>query len=288
MFMTFTFRPANSSPLMLAEYVRLFQGCFPNAAHLDEGYLHWLYEANPVGQVIGMDAFFGDRLVAHYACIPTEIELSGYPVRAMLSLNTATHPDFQGKGLFTQLADNTYQLGHSLGVTVVFGVANANSTPGFVRKLGFQLVRQLDACVGLGAPVRIDWSRVPSMSQFRRLWSPAQLKWRAQSPANALVISTGAGGIATISAKTDHTGFRAWGQLPLPEPVTVGMTPVLPAFNLFLGLLPEGTYRQGLSRRVPDRLRPSPLNLIFRHLGDASTTLDPGNVCFGFCDFDAY
>lgn len=290
--MTFTFRNADASSTMLKDYVQLFQACFPNARHLNAGYLQWLYQANPSGQVIGMDAFSGDRLAAHYACIPAEIELYGKPVRAMLSLNTATHPDFQGNGLFTQLADKTYQLGHEQGVAAVFGVANANSTPGFIRKLGFQLVRPLEARIGLGRPVRADWDKVPSASQFRRLWSPAQLEWRAKNPVNPLAVATDSSGVASVTARTDRPGFRAWGQLRVAgaagSPVTIGKSPALPSFKLFLGLLPENTYRHGLSGRIPDRLRPSPLNLIFRHLGQPDATLDPAHICFGFCDFDAY
>lgn len=283
----FTFKPALGSSHMLDQYSRLFQACFPGVNHLDPTYLHWLYVMNPSGSVIGMDAFHGDRLAAHYACIPVEIEFKGQPVRAMLSLNTATHPDFQGKGLFTQLAERTYELGHSQGMFAVYGVANANSTPGFLRKLGFQLVRPLDARVGLGAPVQVEWSRVSASAQFRRIWSPSQVQWRARNPANPLTISTDVVGIATITAKTDHKGFRAWSRMPVHESLMIGVTHRVPALNLFLGLLPDNTYHRGICIRVPNRFRPSPLNLIFRHL-EGGEMLDPRNVCFSFVDFDAY
>jgi hypothetical protein len=39
---------------------------------------------------------------------------------------------------------------------------------------------------------------------------------------------------------------------------------------------------------IPQRLRPSPLNLIYRSLSGRAPQLDPSNIRFTFLDFDAY
>src|SRR5579859_5968770 len=107
----FTFQPVATTPEALSRYAALFLKCFPGTSHLNEKYLEWLYARNPAGPVVGMDAMAGDVLAAHYVCIPAQIWLENVQVKALLSLNTATHPDFQGKGLFTTLAQKTYELG---------------------------------------------------------------------------------------------------------------------------------------------------------------------------------
>jgi len=284
----FDFRPVATDPQSLARYVALFARCFPGATHLHEAYLEWLYLRNPAGKVVGMDAIAGDDLAAHYVCIPANVWLGGRQTRALLSLNTATHPDYQGKGLFTALAQKTYELGASQGCSAVYGVANANSTPGFTRKLGFALVAPLEARVGLGQVTRTDWDAVKARAAFRHDWSQEHLAWRAASPTNPLFVGGQDAGGSVLFARTDKPGIMvegetgvalASGALPQKSPSPL---------RLYLGLSPSGTARHGLSMAVPDRLRPSPLNLIYRSLDDAVPALPATEVQFNFLDFDAY
>jgi GNAT superfamily N-acetyltransferase len=126
--------------------------------------------ANPDGRAVGFDAWDGERLAAHYVCVPARARVDGRLVPVLLSLNTATHPRLPGQGLFTKLAAMTFEAAGEAGFDGVYGVANANSTPGFIRKLGFQLVRPLDA--------RSGWADLrhgrpgPAALSFERSWSP--------------------------------------------------------------------------------------------------------------------
>ena len=128
--------------------------------------------------MVGYNAWEAGRLAAHYACVPAHVHALGAPRRALLSLNTATHPEFQGRGLFTKLADHTYAAAAASGFELVYGAANASSTPGFVRKLGFQLVAPLDSRIGAGRLGRIDWPRAQAQAAFARSWSEPELAWR--------------------------------------------------------------------------------------------------------------
>jgi GNAT superfamily N-acetyltransferase len=284
----YSFQAVNGHPDSLKKYAVLFKACFPTATHLDAAYLNWLYNLNPCGGVVGIDAFAGDSLAAHYACVPVDAWHEGQPVRALLSLNTATHPEHQGKGLFTRLAEMTYDAGHAAGATVVFGVANANSTPGFVRKLGFQLVSPLDARLALGRPVVVNRDEAVARAQFRRVWTEEQLQWRMANPANPLRLSRNDAHGSTLLSRTGYLGIYAWGEtsVHLGEKAQVS-SPLSPG-RLFLGLYPSGTWRNGVGAKIPDRFRPSPLNLIFRHLNASASVLSAEHVCFNYLDFDAY
>lgn len=272
----------------LEAYSNLFAVCFPGAKHLRKDYLRWLYVANPAGRMLGFNAFFEGRLVAHYACVPASVKVTGIKRRAILSLNTATHPDFQGRGLFTRLADQTYEAATALGIDLVFGVANAKSTQGFVRKLGFQLVAPLESRVGIGRLGTIDWPGALAAADFRRTWTQAELQWRLSNPANpvrALDLGDGAMG---FSAATGRPLVRAWAELPEQALAgAIGPRPWPGGPRVFLGTFPRQLLRPAMYFRLPEALRPSPLNFIIRGLS-GPLSVDRDALLVSFLDFDAF
>jgi len=81
--------------------------------------------------------------------------------------------------------------------------------------------------------------------------------------------------------------LRAYGELPLAGETTE-VRFELPRLRLFLGLFPAGSCSYSGYFNIPARLRPSPLNMIFRDLSLQTPSLDPGRVLFSFMNFDAY
>lgn len=272
----------------LASYESLFRSCFPNASHLNVAYLEWLYAGNPAGHVIGCDAWEGDTLAAHYACVPVDAKIGGRPARVMLSLNTATHPDFQGKGLFTRLADATYEAGATAGLAAVYGVANTNSTPGFLRKLGFGLVRPLDARIGIGRIDIADPATLRADSSFHRDWSPLSLRWRIANPARPYRLVRLSGGGVGAEAPTGHKGLSAWDELPLTAAAGEALGSASMTARLHLGLRPGHRYHGLRWFEIPRWYRPSPLNMIFRSLDVQTAMPDSDGVVLGQLDFDAF
>lgn len=282
-----SFKRVETDERSLQTYAELFRTCFPTASHLTPRYLRWLYVDNPCGKVVGMDATSQGELAAHYVCVPTRVSFFGTEVNALLSLNTATHPNFRGQGLFTKLAEGTYKFAEESGFSLVYGVANANSTPGFTRKLGFQLVAPLEARLGFGRQLEIDWDRALKTAMFRRLWDTTQLAWRARNPSNPVSTIATADGHTGLYAKTDKGGIFAWSELPLEMPRSSDRLPNVIWPRLFLGLNPRACVTRKVSLVIPDRFRPSPLNFIVRMLG-RNELVDRNVVSFSFIDFDAY
>lgn len=282
----FTFLPVNFDEQSMAQYNSLFNICFSNLPKFEKSALRWLYVDNPDGHAVGFNAFNGDELAAHYVCIPSQIRVNGVIQKALLSLNTATHPRYQGKGLFTKLAELTYSAGSNMGYGSVYGVANANSTPGFTRKLGFQLVQPLSAKVGVGR-LGVNFSVALNNSQFERIWTPELLKWRCNNPSNLISYHAGKG-YSGYQAKA--LGYMLQVYAELPENINANMENAfrIPPFRLFLGLMPEQSCNFLSYFDIPNRLRPSPLNLIYRSLSKVPTRLEPGLISFSFLDFDAY
>jgi hypothetical protein len=81
------------------------------------------------------------KLVAMNGLIPIEIWESGKPTLAWMSCDTATHPDYQGQGLFKKCVS---ALEDSLpSETFLFGFPNQNSMPGFI-KMGWRCLAEVD------------------------------------------------------------------------------------------------------------------------------------------------
>ena len=283
------FVPIGFDHATLAEYSALFSACFPDTDKFTPEYIAWLYVQNPDGNAFGFDAREDGILAAHYVCIPAQARIDGRTVRVLLSLNTATHPRFQGQGLFTKLAAMTFDAAAGAGFEGVYGVANANSTPGFIRKLGFQLVRPLEALVGVGRTGAVDDSARPCA--FERLWTTQALEWRCANPDNPVACRR-RDDTWQFHARAFGPWIHAYAELALPadmSPATpaTGGTPLSP-FRLYLGLLPDDVKRSGGYASIPQRLRPSPLTLIYRSLAAPGSQLDQKRINFSFLDFDAY
>ena len=277
-------RPMDHDPAGIVRIADLLRVVFPDAAHFSERVLEWEYNANPDGPAVGTNAWAGDELAAHYVTIPLRALVHGQEERGLLSLNTATHPDHQGKGLFTRLANATYERAAAEGYGFVVGVANANSTPGFTRKLGFQLVAPLLAMIGVGPVLPQE----AGTSDYQRIWHPDALAWRLAHPAYPYRLLRGSTMDLLMTERTQAGARLLLGVLPsgtLREgalPAFQGTAP----FRIWIGL-DHGLRWQGRPWvNIPMRFRPTPLNLIFKDLSGRGRRLDPAKVRFQALDFD--
>ena len=72
-----------------------------------------------------------------------------------------------------------------------------------------------------------------------------------------------------------------------PLPANCGKTGW--GIKLFLGLLPEGSCRFPGYLPIPERLKPSPLNFIYKSLlAEVPAKLARNDIILGFHDFDPY
>ncbi|WP_417452910.1 GNAT family N-acetyltransferase [Kiloniella sp.] len=287
------FAPVGSSLDLINQYSKLFGMCFNNAPHLTNSekaakYLLWLYHNNPEGKAVGFDAWDKDILAAHYSTIPVRWSFAGTIRKGLLSLNTATHPDYRGKGLFTKLADKTYQTAAELGYEFVIGVANSNSTPGFLKKLDFTLVSSLEARVGVGTfPQKTRHTLNSSGSLIKHYWTQKSFSWRLSNPNNPARITKKTNPFSQVEACTDKSVIKAFTEIYLDENTEATTSSHSMGLRLMLGVIPEEA-SWGNYFPIPDRLKPSPLNLIFRNLQGHNLEIDKRHLYFNFLDFDAY
>jgi hypothetical protein len=118
----------------------------------------------------------------------------GRTVRAVRAVDTATHPDYQGRGIFTSLTLHALDELAAEGVGFVFNTPNDQSRPGYL-KMGWQVVGQLPTVV---RPSR--WHRAGVILRAR---VPAE-RWSTPSDAGedaAAVLADGAAVGALLDAR---------------------------------------------------------------------------------------
>lgn len=254
---------------------------FPNNNKLTINYLSWLYNDNPFGQIVGFNAYKNDRIVAHYVTTPIKAIYKGVITDGLLSLNTATLPEHQGKGLFTKLAELTYDHAYKNGFKFVCGVANINSTPGFINKLGFQLVSPLTTKVGFG---KISTKHKRYDYSFKRIWNDEFLQWRLNNPSfkywreNDFIISK--------SGYPYTNAIIGWINNLSEINVKIQQNPMnIIKPKLYIGIDENISFGKFFFD-IPSKFRPVPLNFVFRDLNDSNEKLDRKDTLFQLIDFD--
>lgn len=257
----------------------LMKAAFPKATKYNAAYLRWQYLGNPCGRPVSFNAFAEDgTLAAHYAAIPVKMVIGGNVEEGLLSLNTATHPAHQGRRLFTTLASKTFESAAEKGYKFVVGVANANSTPGFLKHLGFYLVSPLTFKFGIGD---IYKGGVPD-GLARVFYDDETLDWRLACPE----FSYSARGNTIYGSRPEPLFQTAVAAIPEGKSgKELGLKKPSDLFNLYIGI--GANPGKGLYFNIPRFVKRSPFNLIFKDLtqgGLPKMTAD--GIFFQLLDFD--
>jgi len=258
----------------LMEVQRCLMASFPEATKFTLPFLRWQYRDNPAGEIVGFNAVCEDETVAaHYVAMPIYMKIDGKVSKGLLSLNTATHPEHRGKRLFTILADKTYGYATEQGYEYVIGVANANSTHGFLKHLGFQLVSPLKVRFGLGV------ESIGSGYSFERLWDKETLAWRLACPGARYYRNGGKLYSWRSFGRKDMMGVVSDETL---VPGSLGRT--YRPISLYVGL---GAELKGIMIKLPKFVKISPFNLIWKDLtGGKLPELREDNILFQLMDYD--
>lgn len=124
----------------------------------------WKHDQNAFGPSYLWVATDGDQVVGLRAFMRWEFVRGGEILHAVRAVDTATHPDYQGKGLFTAMTLHGLEVVTDDGIDFVFNTPNDKSRPGYV-KMGWREVGKLPVAIrvaGAGGALRMARSRVAS------------------------------------------------------------------------------------------------------------------------------
>ena len=134
----------------------------------NEALFGWKHQQNPFGASPSWIATDEHRVVAFRTMLRWEFLRDGVVVRAARAVDTVTHANYRGRGLFTTLTGAAVSDLRAEGVEVIFNTPNDNSRPGYL-KMGWSEVGALRTWARLSHPrvlLRVVRSRIPA-----EIWS---------------------------------------------------------------------------------------------------------------------
>jgi len=271
----YRFELVTLTPQELEQTSRLLRIVFPHARHLTPAYLNWRYVDGPDGRAVGCNAWHGDELVGHMVALPFPVGLEGHESAAMYMENGAIHPAHRGRRLQSEISAALFADALAQGYESMVAIGNRYSTGPLLTR--FRMLGPLEARIGFGRPAR---RKVPQMPSFERVWTAESLAWRLANPERSysvrgsqLIAPSGVPGIGAVLGEVD-----------LPDQ---GPRPPGP-LRVWIGHDPAIDWSRSRFVALPDRLRRSPLNLVFRDLRQSGRMPDPARFRFRAIDFDAW
>jgi GNAT superfamily N-acetyltransferase len=152
----------------------------------------WKHHQSPFGRSpawVAVDPEAGDRVVGFRTFSRWQFARGDTVVDAVRAVDTSTHPDYQGRGIFSLLTRRALDELRAEGVAFVFNTPNDRSRPGYF-KMGWQLVERLPVAATPRSPL--------SLVRMIRARTPAD-KWSAPTEAGMPVADVLADG-AVIAA----------------------------------------------------------------------------------------
>lgn len=154
----------------------------------------WAYQRNPNGEPIVTLCYDNGELVGHYAIVPMPLSSATTRKNSYISMTTMVAESHRKFGLFSQLAQENYARATELGVDFVFGFPNAQSTPGFRKRLNWELpesdyVATVDKAdlLALAATGKLDKTDRLSLD----LSQPTLREWRLSRPGASYTFENG-------------------------------------------------------------------------------------------------
>ena len=116
-------------------------------------FFRWKHYANPFGRSFIMLAEVERRIAGVRAFMRWRFRVGDRDLSAVRAVDTATHPDFQGQGIFSRLTLCALDALRVEGTDLVFNTPNQNSLPGYL-KMGWTKVGQVPVWLGVRRPLR--------------------------------------------------------------------------------------------------------------------------------------
>ena len=128
----------------------------------------WKHMINPFGPSIVLLAWFGDRIAGVRALMRWDLFTDhGHQVRCVRPVDTATHPDFERRGVFKALTLQAVDLARETGIDLIFNTPNPRSGAGYLS-MGWREVGAIGVLARprFGRAIRPDSEDLPSLEEI--------------------------------------------------------------------------------------------------------------------------
>jgi hypothetical protein len=155
--------------------IRLFNRVFSREISLS--LWKWRFRENPDGKGIIKLMFDGDILIGHYAVIPMSVRVTGMSIKAALAMTSMTHPDYSGRGIFTSLAKEVWNVCQQQGFSFVYGFPNEAAHPVLTGRLGWEGIGKIVALRKILSGKPINLQTVAEIKNVERFDKKVDLLW---------------------------------------------------------------------------------------------------------------
>jgi GNAT superfamily N-acetyltransferase len=153
--------------------VSLGEGSIPRNA----AYWSWKHLRNPFGVSPVLIAEADGSLVGLRVFMRWTWKRGGEDVLAVRAVDTATHPDWQGKGIFTRLTLALVERMKADRVQLIFNTPNRYSRPGYL-KMGWSSVGKASLWIRPVRPLQAPRAMARRDARLSTALSGAYLRWR--------------------------------------------------------------------------------------------------------------
>jgi GNAT superfamily N-acetyltransferase len=165
-------------------------------------FFRWKHAANPFGRSLMLVAEHDGELIGLRAFMRWRFEAAGGEIRAVSAVDTATHPEYQGRGVFSSLT--RVALDELRGdADMVFNTPNEKSLPGYL-KMGWTKVGKVPVFVRIGRPLRF----LAGFGSLRQAGQPAQASPTVAAPLAGEVIHRQREAIGDLLAAAPQSNGR--------------------------------------------------------------------------------
>lgn len=129
----------------ISDVLCLMRACFGERESINRTWYEWFNFTCPTGfnrNYVAIDKATG-RLAGGYGLLPIKVKVNGLLVDGWWCTNVMTHPEYQQRGLFTQMGRYCLSAEESFRSRLSLGVPNQNAYPGHMR-VGWKMVSDLE------------------------------------------------------------------------------------------------------------------------------------------------
>jgi N-acetylglutamate synthase-like GNAT family acetyltransferase len=176
----------------IPQIVSLLKTSLGEAVPINEDYWNWKHRDNPFGKSYILLAEENNQLIGVRAFMYWKWQDKDRQYTAVRAVDTATHPDYRGKGIFTKLTLSALEE-VKINANFVYNTPNEKSIPGYL-KMGWIKQGRISVKMNVNplacrkkVPVilPVDWNSLdfsvftkPTFQKIQTIYSPDYLKWR--------------------------------------------------------------------------------------------------------------
>lgn len=214
-------------------------------------YWLWKHRLNPFGESPVLTCWEQGTLIGVRAFMRWDWISSGKTYKALRAVDTATHPDHQGKGIFKKLTLALVNHATKSGEDFIFNTPNLQSKPGYL-KMGWQAVGNLPIVFSMQRPANVIRNFMGSRRKSSPLFIGSSIDYYLDHPRLQSLVDEHGRELGTMLRTHVSVPYLKWRyrDVPVASYVAIGEEQSSELIGLLIGRIKSS--RLGNELRITD------------------------------------